>query len=452
MKLLFLSKNALLYALFFLILPNLFFWILSHYIFVARGFFNIDYLFIGAIIYFLPTALAIVLFAGILSADFIFSIMPAYHFSDTSILQSLDHVFKINLFHMYFLICIALVLIYFIIKSLKSIATKQGALLCGLLFFSIIAIDLMFERKVAHNIATSTLHKIINLTAETYKAKQTLIHINRAESASQLALNDLSENDLPDHIVLIVAESLGVFKDESLNQLQWRGLPTMLLESRYIITQGTIPTKGSTVPGELRELCHIQVNTVHPSAELLAEQQCIVKDLQKIGFHTSALHGFSGTFFNRFQWYPMIGFDEALFINDLEQELPNKEYCGSVFKGLCDTQILDLIHQKLLSSKNEKTFIYYLTLNTHLPIDKVENSTLDCSLSQETTTYPALCRIIQQHDVFFTALNQIIMDPHLPPSLFVIVGDHPPTFLNRDHINLFIESRVPYMILKPIKR
>ena len=40
------------------------------------------------------------------------------------------------------------------------------------------------------------------------------------------------------------------------------------------------------------------------------------------------------------------------------------------------------------------------------------------------------------------------MDPNLPPTDFVIVGDHMPPFFNRDARLMFDDAHVPWLILR----
>lgn len=41
------------------------------------------------------------------------------------------------------------------------------------------------------------------------------------------------------------------------------------------------------------------------------------------------------------------------------------------------------------------------------------------------------------------------LDPSLPPTLFVVVGDHTPPFATRRKQGLFVPERVPYVVLAP---
>lgn len=450
-------KNTLIYCLFFLIVPNLFFWVTSHYIFIMRGLINFDYLLLGFLIYFLPSILGYLLLLFIFIADFIFAILPGYHFADSSILKSLQHILDINLTHAYISLALVAIVLYFIFKYLKAIATRTAALVCLGMMFIIIALDFVLEKNILALENNTPIY--FNMTSSgIHKFTKTILNDNQlstppgshtVDAASKIIFENLSQENLPHHIVYIVVESLGEFQETAANQLQWRAFDGIKQSGRYTVHQGTVPYKGSTVPGEMRELCRRQINTVHPNPQHIVQDECLVGQLQALGYHTSAIHGFSSAFFNRFEWYPILGFDDILFIEDVDTKLSEQLRCGSTFKGACDTHLVDLVHEKILQAPHEKTFIYWLTLNTHLPVAMLENSTLDCQQSLSTQQYSDVCALVTQHDQLFSEIAKLTQDPQLPPTLFVLVGDHAPPYLPLNRRNLFVPLQVPYLILWP---
>lgn len=99
----------------------------------------------------------------------------------------------------------------------------------------------------------------------------------------------------------------------------------------------------------------------------------------------------------------------------------------------------------------ERRFIYWLTLSSHLPIDRAgaEGSTLDCSQVGVGRRFRDACALMQMHRLVAEEVAAIAVDPALPPTRFVLVGDHPPPFVSRDTRAEFAVDEVPFIELIP---
>lgn len=86
------------------------------------------------------------------------------------------------------------------------------------------------------------------------------------------------------------------------------------------------------------------------------------------------------------------------------------------------------VKELLLSS--EKSFVYWLTLNTHAPYDdKIFIDGFDCEVvGLKTNTM--VCNNYKLHYQFFTALAKMIDDPQLKGLEVYVVGDHPAPIVN----------------------
>ncbi len=453
-------KSTVLYTAFFVLVPNLFFIILSQFIFVTRTDINFDYLFVGFLFYFFKFPLGYLLFVLIFTLDALFSILPGFHFTDSSILRSLQYIFQMNISYVYIFIPIILVVLYFILKKIKTLATKRSAWICLILMFIIVIFDLIFEKRIGfedkkplitYNVSGSTIHKVLLNLKYIFDTRGEMTAHPIAESASSMIFENLPNQALPNRIVYIVIESIGYFHEEAANALQFRAFDNPELLNRYEQYTGLIPFKGSTVPAEIRELCQLEIDTVHPSLKEMSAQRCLVAQLQEQGFNTLAFHGYSGTFFNRLEWYPNLGFDEIFFINELDDLLVEDSRCGKgIFSGVCDTDILKIIHQRLLDESLEKEFIYWLTLNTHLPLPPASTvSHFDCNQAQALRLDQDICTSVALHDQLFNQLVDVLIDSKLPPTLVVLVGDHTTPFISLDARDSLISGMVPYIILWP---
>ena len=79
------------------------------------------------------------------------------------------------------------------------------------------------------------------------------------------------------------------------------------------------------------------------------------------------MHGFTKKMFDRQHWYPLIGFQELIFREELSTKL--KGVCGSAFPGNCDTEVASYIGDLIAARRSQRLFIYWMTLTAHLPVD-----------------------------------------------------------------------------------
>lgn len=243
-------------------------------------------------------------------------------------------------------------------------------------------------------------------------------------------------------ILFVVAESLGYARND--NARRW--LDSALrgdLPAAYEVRQGNVPFRGATTSGELHQLC--QTRRPYYALEPADVDNCLPRKARSLGLKTVAIHAYSGRVFARHHWWKKIGFDTRLFSDDLEAEYPKK--CGEVLIGLCDT---DLLREATRRLQLAPSFVYLLTLNTHLPIP---SSRLDSAAEAECqrdglATQP--CTLMHMHQVFLAALGKAVgsFDAASAP-LVVIVGDHAPPFVQADDRLAFAADKVPYWIAVP---
>jgi hypothetical protein len=247
------------------------------------------------------------------------------------------------------------------------------------------------------------------------------------------------------NVVLIVVEGLGLptvapegpMFNADWNRPQWAG--------RYAVKQGKVPYYGSTTTGELRELCGVWGQ--YASFDF-ARARCLPQTYRAAGYRTSALHSFYGSFFDRDKWWPRLGFEAMAFKPELLAG--GARPCGGIFPGACDEDVPALIGARLKAGRQPQ-LIYWVTLNTHLPvIADPKLGTADCELPDAAWQDgdPQLCRMFMLHHRLADAIDDLAMDPALPPTDFLIVGDHMPPFLGRQKRFRFDPAHVPYVYLK----
>ena len=246
------------------------------------------------------------------------------------------------------------------------------------------------------------------------------------------------------NLVIVLVEALGrpvspaasALFDADWNRPEWRG--------RYEVKTGTVPYFGATTGGEMRELCgRFKLDESQP----FAPGECLPQRLAAAGYQTTALHGFPGTMFDRVQWWPKAGFQHTAFGAQLERS--GVRHCGGVFPGACDADVPAQIAARLKAGSKPQ-LIYWVTLNSHLPvIEDASLGTQDCryggaALAAES---PLLCPLFEVHHRLADALTRMALDPMLPPTDILIVGDHMPPFFAREARVQFDPRHVPWILL-----
>jgi hypothetical protein len=249
----------------------------------------------------------------------------------------------------------------------------------------------------------------------------------------------------PHHVVVIIVESLGLptaSAEQAIFVADW-DRPSW--RARYAVSHGKTRFLGSTTHGELRELCG---RWGEYASFDFARADCLPQRFRAAGYRTSALHSFGGYFFSRTQWYPRMGFADMRFADTLIRE--GARPCQGVFPGACDRDVPRLIGRELAEARAPQ-FVYWLTLNSHLPI------VADATLGTETCTmgspawrdeYPVLCRYFQTQHELADAITAMALAPDFPPTDILIVGDHKPPFFDRTRAARFDSTHVPWIYLQ----
>ena len=262
------------------------------------------------------------------------------------------------------------------------------------------------------------------------------------------AIAELPANEKPD-IVLVLTESWGLAKDERMNQTEYAPYLTPAIADRYRVEIGKTPFQGGTIAGEFRELCGEArgLSVLAEAADHL--QQCWPAKLNREGYSTLAVHGFTSLMFNRRSWYDRFGFQKTAFLEDLSRQRLTR--CNGAFHGICDADVAKWIGDKLLvPGRTGPAYVHWVTLNTHLPIAPLAPgvSRQDC-VATGIDIESSLCSWFEQSLIVHRSVSQLATRPGLRPTVFVIVGDHAPPFMNENVRNRFSPTDVPYVILMP---
>lgn len=256
------------------------------------------------------------------------------------------------------------------------------------------------------------------------------------------AMVSLSEGNLSNKILFIIAESWGQSKNPLIIERQIQALRNS--DKIQEIRLGTINAFGATAFGEFRELCGklpTKLNLRKISQSTLGE--CLPAKLKRQGYKTVSVHGAHGTMYDRLIWYPVVGFENMVF----KEVLPfsKKVQCYS-FPGYCDRDLFDVVLNKLTS--DEKVFLYWLTLNSHTPYDRrdIVNYQEDiCKSLFDKAHSEQLCNYQNLHTQFFEQLATLLKNNNMSGVEVVVVGDHAPIFNDELSRELFEPKTVPML-------
>lgn len=300
----------------------------------------------------------------------------------------------------------------------------------------LVALGMIFGFSMIDKVATAS-------TRESYRAEpQPGDPFNAASHVAGLAVPAAVAKR---HVVIILVEALGHPIGETEKALYAAAWDRPHWRERYEVLRGDVPYYGSTTSAELRELCGVW--GLYTSFDF-AKADCLPELYRKAGYQTTAMHSFSGSFFDRETWYPMLHFDRVEFARELKRE--GISACGGMFPGACDKDVPALLGRRLAAADRPQ-MIYWLTLNTHAPVaEDATLGTVGCRFGPRawSDANPGLCRMFVLHHQLADAIDAMAMDPRLPPTDILIVGDHMPPSVNRETRLRFDGRHVPWLLLR----
>lgn len=161
---------------------------------------------------------------------------------------------------------------------------------------------------------------------------------------------------LPSKVMVFMMESWGE-RGGDLEVLR-RGL--MKIPGVDTVSSGYAQYRGSTLPGEVRELCGAKLDFKNPKA---LGGGCLPKRFRALGYKTTAFHGYEGIFYSRDVIYPALGFQKIYFKRNLKEAA----LCGGAFPGRCDDETAKLAIAA--AARPGAQFTYMMTLSAHAYVD-----------------------------------------------------------------------------------
>lgn len=198
------------------------------------------------------------------------------------------------------------------------------------------------------------------------------------EEAQKLESNTTSE-ERPNIIVIMAESFTDITKVEG---IEFNKDP--LENYKNLIKEGTSGTAtvsiygGETSTSEFEYLTGSSAkfipNVRYPYAQAMrGDTLSIVTTLKKEGYYTTSIHPNTGGFYNRENAYKHLGFDNSIFINDM-QDIDN--YYG---ENVSDMDTAEEIVKQYEKSPSDKKFIFTITMEAHMPFtsDKYPNNDIE---------------------------------------------------------------------------
>lgn len=458
-----LLKDLALASAMFLLVPALIWAAAGQFWFVDRAWINLDYLLLGSMMLLRRSWLWPLLLIGLIGLDIVFALAPAYHFSPGSVAMSATEVLRLA---PAFAVSRALLVLllaglagWLLFRSTRAIVHRRlSSLGCAALLLLSTGADAVLSGSTlsgrdATDVPVNLAFSGMNNARVAWATSGDGVGADATvapEFASRSLHADLRTAAVRErNVVVVVVESLGRFADPDLQA--WQLAPLLALDDdpRLHVRSGSVEFSGSTVPGELRELCGIRLHNVHPDATMLPVGDCLPSRMRDAGYQSLAVHGYLGSVFSRELWYPAVGFDRVWFAPQLASRVAPKR-CGIAYNGWCDREVWQAIVRELSSRTGPPRFVYWLTLSAHLPVAAVSDDQAArlCS-APALAADGAACALLVAHHKLLTTIADDLRGELGAHTRLLLVGDHAPPFLDQESRSLFDSGRVPFVEVRP---
>ena len=486
------ASTLIFFIVFYVLLSNLPFWTASPLLGLMRnGVFCIEYIGVGLLALFIPAIYSGILLFLVIAADLICGVSQTFYISPAECVRNSGFLFLLSGRRVALAgAVVVLSLIIAIVAARLPVARIRGtdrwiAASC-LIGFAVIAVSadvVAVTRETGHlpnpfrlilpgdSVKSSYYSKVwvsrvplIRLARNEAKSSEVRVRVLSAQkqasavpSASAAALHAaglgaFGGNEAAPNVVVVLVESWGIANDPTLRDSLTHPYFKPEVLTKYEVLQGTVPFYGSTVSGEARELCDSKMGFHLLEAGVQELQGCLPKKMSAQGYHTMALHGMVGQMFKRSNWYQLIGFQEQWFRDRFrEQGLPD---CFGAFTGTCDAAVAQWIGHRLSQRDAQPDFLYWVTLNSHLPVPTpapLPDGQV-CSMTPSLSEKPALCSWYHLVANVHQSVSQAAASDLARPTVFVVVGDHAPGFADITIRSQFSSEVVPYVLLIPRQR
>jgi hypothetical protein len=460
----------------YVVAANIPFWVACYLMgLMFKGPFSDEVLLVGILSVFVRRTVTVPLLLIAISIDILSSVSATYLLNVSDMLRSMGSLVAFAPSRVWELgviaICMAMVCFVAWLASSERIAVRERRWVAGTLATFLVlcwAVDattghilvarhdrqlgtVCLTRFGSHFLVTSWLQRRTLEIPVPARANESVPSASTIMTRAEFVSQSSPSQGMAPNVVLILVESWGKALAVDLDTSLVRPYADESLAERYTVSRGTVPFHGPTVAGEARELCGSGMGFGLLSASRAELGECLPGRMKAMGYHSMAVHGFMGRMFDRSGWYERIGFDESWFRDELKDEgLP---LCPGPFPGICDAAASVWIGDRLQRSSDSPQFVYWVTLNSHLPVP-VPNRVKappSCSEISATGGDAALCSWYQLVFNVHRSVTELALRSMARPTVFLIVGDHAPPFSSPESRGRFSDQVVPYVLLVPKK-
>lgn len=296
-----------------------------------------------------------------------------------------------------------------------------------------VATFLIFEKKIIFSSLINFSEKQQNTFGDALDLKAMPIIVGEPIGVTKKIYKQIEEKKLhSDKYLLIINESFGKPKNNEI--LKDIIKPILVDQEKYSEFQISYNIyNGATIHGEFRELCSASIENFNIKELALGYEKCLPNMLKEFGFNSISYHGALGVMYDRKYWYPKAGFNQSYF----HESLNWKSRCYS-FPGVCDVEFIPYIKHNF---RHKKTFVYWLTLNTHSPYDArdLEVDRFDCQ-KHHIEIDSQVCKNFKLQAQFFYNLSILFNDNSMRGVDVYIAGDHTPPIFNGNLKKMYFDG------------
>lgn len=439
------------------VIPNFLFFFTAYKLGIARPVFNLDYLFASIFFVFGQRLLAIIFLTGVFIIDTLVIqglVYPVVMLQDIlyvlSMLPYAAFIWQLAAAGLVAVLVVTILICY----RYSHKAHRLSVLMLVLLSTAAYGVQNHFDESSSdfyrnkNTIFGSQAAYFINTNAIQFldllfQSRNYLIPIGFRGAVAKLANQDPGQ--LNKKVLLVVVESWGVMKDERIQDALLQPLTMRRDIFEWLDIQKT-QGNATTVDAELDRLCGVKIYYYLFKPVTEGFDACLPWKFKKSGYKTIAVDGSDSHIYEHSDWYPRTGLDDLYFGNTA----PWKTRCYS-FPGICDSEIMhDFIAP--IFAKDEKIFMYWLTLNTHTNFDErdIQTDVFDCK-KFNLEEGEQLCRMNKLHAQFFSQLAGILAQPAMRGVEVILVGDHSPPILNKREYRTHVEDGLVMQVHLKVK-
>jgi hypothetical protein len=438
----------------------------------------------------LPTILLLInrhwlrlcIFLGLLLFDLAFNLSHLYYFDLFNYLEKLPSLFISKFSYLFWALAIVgltIIVLFsnFLIKLFeKQFANRDKNWLRNNLLITFIIFGLIYfvdslngstllgnnrEEKIIRSIRIidkkqlnigKSLIKDIYTDYQLYKLGKNQVHEildfknlnNDSSFAYRFFYNSKGEKE-----VLIILESWGLLENQNLKGEQIA--PFFALDTnKFNVKFDSSYFDGATVQAESRELLNKEGEAYF---SVINQNKCDIKGLiqkkNESNYSTMAVQSFPGSYSLGYKFNKVIGFQKFKEYTYFHDTLGMRNNHNNHYTSVNDEQVFSYLFNNM--PKNQKSFTFCLTINTHLPFRLSSRQKYQSDYISFKQKYSTLFPTEQTLERYFRMRQQLsflaTIIKNSDADRILIIGDHAPPFIFKEERKLYLPNLVPALFI-----